>query len=127
MPKIQWERLPREKRSHVRERAKGRQISEQNLFELAEWKMQDPDVPDATGARNIQVVWHWQVSWHLFASRAGREGQAVVTAASWFATSRESQEDRKRDFFRRLKENLANDPGQQDRLVGEFRTLILGR
>jgi hypothetical protein len=51
MPKIQWERLPREKRSHVRERAKERQISEQNLFELAEWKMQDPDVPDATGAR----------------------------------------------------------------------------
>ena len=40
----------------------------------------------------------------------------------------ESQEDRKRDFFRRLKANLADDdPGQQDRLVDEFRTLILGR
>ena len=40
----------------------------------------------------------------------------------------ESQEDRKRDFFRRLKENLANDDAnEQDRLVDEFRTLILGR
>src|SRR5713226_6732295 len=35
----------------------------------------------------------------------------------------ESQENRKREFFKRLKENLANDdPSQQDRLVDEFRT-----
>lgn len=40
----------------------------------------------------------------------------------------ESQEDRKREFFKKLKENLADDdPGTQDRLVDEFRTLILGR
>src|SRR3989442_15701963 len=40
----------------------------------------------------------------------------------------ESQENRKREFFRRLKENLANDdPNQQDRLVDDFRALILGR
>ena len=40
----------------------------------------------------------------------------------------EGQESRKREFFRRLKENLANDdPGRQDQLVDEFRTLILGR
>ncbi|MBZ5726052.1 MAG: hypothetical protein LAP87_13755 [Acidobacteriia bacterium] len=40
----------------------------------------------------------------------------------------ESQESRKREFFRRLKENLAgDDPHQQDRLVDEFRALILGR
>ncbi|MBZ5622011.1 MAG: hypothetical protein LAQ69_25280 [Acidobacteriia bacterium] len=40
----------------------------------------------------------------------------------------ESQEDRKREFFRRLKENLANDdPSQQDRMVDDFRALILGR
>ena len=40
----------------------------------------------------------------------------------------ESQESRKREFFKRLKENLAHDdPDQQDRLVDEFRTLILGR
>jgi uncharacterized protein YlaN (UPF0358 family) len=38
------------------------------------------------------------------------------------------QEDRKREFFKRLKENLANDdPKQGDRLVDEFRALILGR
>jgi hypothetical protein len=40
----------------------------------------------------------------------------------------ESQENRKREFFKRLKTNLAqDDPKQQDRLVDEFRTLILGR
>src|SRR5260370_25345749 len=40
----------------------------------------------------------------------------------------ENQENRKRDFFKRLKENLADDdPKQEDRLVDEFRALILGR
>lgn len=40
----------------------------------------------------------------------------------------ENQEHRKREFFKKLNENLANDdPSQQDRLVDEFRTLILGR
>jgi hypothetical protein len=38
------------------------------------------------------------------------------------------QESRKRDFFKKLKANLENDnPKQQDRLVDEFRALILGR
>jgi hypothetical protein len=46
MPKIRWERLPREKWAHLRDRAKERRISEQDLFELAEWKATDPDVPD---------------------------------------------------------------------------------
>lgn len=40
----------------------------------------------------------------------------------------ESQANRKREFFKRLKENLAkDDPQEQDRMVDEFRTLILGR
>ena len=40
----------------------------------------------------------------------------------------ESQTNRKREFFKRLKENLAeDDPKEQDRIVDEFRTLILGR
>lgn len=39
----------------------------------------------------------------------------------------ESQEHRKREFFRKLRENLASDdPKQQDRMVDEFRALILG-
>ena len=38
------------------------------------------------------------------------------------------QEDRKREFFKKLKENLASDdPKQEDRLVDEFRALVLGR
>ena len=40
----------------------------------------------------------------------------------------ESQADRKRAFFSKLKQNLSNDdPKQQDRLVDEFRALILGQ
>ena len=40
----------------------------------------------------------------------------------------ESQEQRKREFFRKLKKNLSNaDPKQEDQLVDEFRSLILGR
>jgi len=40
----------------------------------------------------------------------------------------ESQEDRKREFFKRMKENLANEnPNERDRMVDEFRSLILGR
>jgi hypothetical protein len=46
MPKIQWEQLPREKWSHLRERAKERKISAAELFALAEWKAEDPDVPE---------------------------------------------------------------------------------
>jgi predicted transcriptional regulator len=38
------------------------------------------------------------------------------------------EENRKRKFLKRLKANLAqDDPHRQDRLVNEFRTLILGR
>ena len=40
----------------------------------------------------------------------------------------EGQESRKREFFRSLKANLENDdPKEQDRLVDEFRAMILGR
>ena len=40
----------------------------------------------------------------------------------------EGQESRKREFFGKLKANLANDdPSQQDQMVDEFRALILGR
>lgn len=40
----------------------------------------------------------------------------------------ESQEQRKREFFNKLRQNLANDdPARQDELVDEFRALILGR
>ncbi len=40
----------------------------------------------------------------------------------------EGQEGRKREFFKKLRVNLdKDDPAQQDRLVDEFRDLILGR
>ena len=46
MPRIQWDRLPKEKWAHLRARALERQIPEEDLFKLAEWKAQDPDVPE---------------------------------------------------------------------------------
>ncbi|MGA2589452.1 MAG: hypothetical protein ABSH32_06030 [Bryobacteraceae bacterium] len=67
------------------------------------------------------------------ANQVARYAQTVDTSmsraiASLVRIGLESQEDRKRDFFRKLKDNLANDdPNQQDRLVDEFRMLILGR
>jgi len=40
----------------------------------------------------------------------------------------ENQESRKREFFQKLGKNLGNtDPKQQDRMIDEFRALILGR
>ncbi len=40
----------------------------------------------------------------------------------------EGQEHRKREFFKKLKANLANaDASREDELVDEFRSLILGR
>jgi hypothetical protein len=40
----------------------------------------------------------------------------------------ETQESRKREFFKKMKANLANDnPADEDRMIDEFRTLILGR
>lgn len=67
------------------------------------------------------------------ANQVARYAQMVDTSmskaiAALVRIGLESQEDRKRDFFRRLMENLANDDAnEQDRLVDEFRTLILGR
>ena len=40
----------------------------------------------------------------------------------------ESQAARKREFLERMKQNLStDDPGSTDRLVDEFRDIILGR
>ena len=46
MPKLQWEHLPREKWTHLRDRAKERKVSWEDLLALADWKAQDPDVPE---------------------------------------------------------------------------------
>jgi hypothetical protein len=59
MPKIQWERLPREKWVHLRDRAKERRISPEDLFELAEWKNQDPDVPDGDWFKDFGTFKLW--------------------------------------------------------------------
>ncbi len=40
--KIEWDRLPKEKWAHLRDRAKQRQISLDDLFSLSEWKAKGP-------------------------------------------------------------------------------------
>ena len=42
MPRLQWERLPREKWAHLRDRARDRQFSQDDLFALSEWNATDP-------------------------------------------------------------------------------------
>ncbi len=46
MPKIQWEKLPRAMWQHLRQRAQERQISQDDLFAVAERKALHPDVPE---------------------------------------------------------------------------------
>lgn len=51
MPKIQWERLPREKWrtcaiAHM---------SREDLYELSEWKALDPDVPDGESYKDFST------------------------------------------------------------------------
>lgn len=67
------------------------------------------------------------------AHQVERFAQTVDTSmskaiASLVRLGLEGQENRRREFFEKLKANLKNDdPNQQDRLVDEFRSLILGR
>ena len=67
------------------------------------------------------------------ANQVARYAQTVDTSmskaiAALVRLGLDGHEARKREFFEKLKDNLANDdPNQQDRLVDEFRTLILGR
>ena len=66
------------------------------------------------------------------ADNVARYAQAVDTSmskaiAALVRLGLQGQESRKREFFRKLKTNLANDdPSQQDQMVDEFRALILG-
>jgi hypothetical protein len=66
------------------------------------------------------------------ANRVERYAETVDTSmsraiATLVRLGLESQESRKQEFFKRLKENLANDdPKTEDRVVDDFRALILG-
>jgi hypothetical protein len=67
------------------------------------------------------------------ASQVERYAETVDTSmskaiAALVRLGLESQANRKREFFKKLKDNLAkDDPNEQDRIVDEFRALILGR
>ena len=82
MPKIQWERLRREKWSHLRERAKERQISK---VICSNWRSGNRKIPMCRMASGIKISERSSFaapasSEHILVGRAGRAPQAVVTA-----------------------------------------------
>ena len=46
MPKIQWSGLPEALRKHLLLRQKEREVTEQDLLKLMEWRQSEPDAPD---------------------------------------------------------------------------------
>jgi hypothetical protein len=46
MPKIQWTNLPAELRDHLFERARERQISTEDLYQLKLWRESSPEAPE---------------------------------------------------------------------------------
>lgn len=45
MPKIEWTNLPAELRDHLFERARERQISTEDLYQLKLWRESNPEAP----------------------------------------------------------------------------------
>ena len=46
MPQIQWTNLPAELRDHLFERARERQISTEDLYQLKLWRESSPEAPE---------------------------------------------------------------------------------
>jgi hypothetical protein len=46
VPKIQWTQLPDALRKHLLLRLKDRQISEEDLLKLMEWRKSEPEAPE---------------------------------------------------------------------------------
>lgn len=46
MPKIEWTNLPSALRDHLFERARERQISSEDLYQLKLWRESSPEAPD---------------------------------------------------------------------------------
>src|SRR5579862_5840421 len=88
MPKIQWERLPRGMWAHLRARAQERQISEEDLYELAAWKSPRSGCPGwrlVQRLRNLQAVWLGPVPEHVPPGWASCARQAAVNASGIYA------------------------------------------
>ena len=66
---------------------------------------------------------------HLVEKYAQATGISMSKAiAALVRMGLEGQQHRKREFFEKLRANLANeDPNREDQLIDEFRSLILGR
>ncbi|HEV2378902.1 MAG TPA: hypothetical protein VG206_03790 [Terriglobia bacterium] len=84
-----------------------------------------------TGRRKLELRYTVSLPPGL-AHRVERYAETVDTSrskaiAALVRFGLDGQENRKREFFKRLRQNLAGgDPQNEDQLVDEFRALILG-
>src|SRR6202162_3619227 len=71
--------------AHLRDRARERKISVDDLFDLAEWKAQDPDVPEGDWFKDFgtfKLCGTGRYPSTVSAGRTNCAGQAVVTVGS---------------------------------------------
>lgn len=91
MPKIQWDHLPKEKWAHLRARAKEREISIDDLVAVANWKAQDPDVPDGEWYRDFgtfKLCGKGRVSEHISSAKPNGPRQKRLTSDTMLKLAR---------------------------------------
>ena len=55
MPKIQWDALPPTIRDHLLDRAREREVSFDDLYQLKLWRESSPDAPDGPCTRTLAL------------------------------------------------------------------------
>ena len=53
MPRIQWSELPETLRKHLLLRLKEREISEEDLLRLMEWRKSEPEAPEGLWSKDF--------------------------------------------------------------------------
>jgi hypothetical protein len=81
VPKIQWSGLPEALRRHLLLRLKERQVTEQDLLKLMEWRQSEPDAPDGLWYKDfrfLQDLRRGPVPKDLPAERTAGQGRAAL-------------------------------------------------
>lgn len=53
MPRIDWKRLPRRLREHMRDRLRTREITEEDMVKLMNWISANPEVPEGAWCKDF--------------------------------------------------------------------------
>ena len=85
MPKIQWSGLPEALRKHLLLRLKERQVTEQDLLKLMEWRQSEPDAPDGLWYKDLDPLGlrRGSVPKDLPAERPAGQGRAALKRQRW--------------------------------------------